>query len=172
MNTNDFDWNMVSALGGCASALATIIAVIFAKKALSTWVEQEKIKVKMEFKRSLLNLKTLLVLMPDNLDVKEITEQKEALSARWLFEDVPFIKQDIEDGQSNVMQFEKFILAVENCNACWVATEHLFDGSVISDKWSGVWNAYCDYLGGRVNKHHLFIALNDLYSIRFVFEYK
>lgn len=172
MNTNNFDWNMVSALGGCASALATIIAVIFAKKALSTWVEQEKIKVKMEFKKSLLNLKTLLVLMPDNLDLKELTEQKEALSAKWLFEDDPFIKQDIENGQNSVFQFDKFLLAVENCNACWVATEHLFDGSVIYDKWIDVWSAAYDYIGGRVNRHHLFTALNDLYSIRFVFEYK
>jgi len=172
MKLDKVDWNMISALGGWASAIATLLTLFVAFKALTTWREQEKIKVKMEFKKALMTFKSTLILMPEYLNMKELAEQKEAVAAKWIFEDVPLIRQDITQGESNVLQFENFILSFENCNSCWVATEHLFDGHFIAERWAAASSTYFDYLAGKTDKHKLFDALNAVFSIRFVFEHK
>lgn len=172
MKFDKIDWNMISALSGCASAIATLLTLFVALKALTTWREQEKIKVKMDFKKSIMTFKSTLILMPEYLNIKELAEQKEAIAAKWLFNDVPLIMQDITEGESNVLQFEKFILSFENCSSCWVATEHLFDKHFITERWSSACSTYFDYLGGKADKHKLFDALNAVFSVRFVFEHK
>lgn len=172
MKIEKVDWNMISALGGWASAIATLLTLFVAFRALTTWREQEKIKVKMEFKKALMTFKSTLILMPEYLSIKELAEQKEAVAAKWIFKDVPLIMQDITEGESNVLQFESFILSYENCNSCWVATEHLFDKHFIAERWNAASSAYFDYLAGKVDKHKLFDALNAVFSVRFVFEHK
>lgn len=172
MKFDKIDWNMISALSGWASAIATLLTLFVALKALTTWREQEKTKVKMDFKKALMAFKSTLILMPEYLNIKELAEQKEAIAAKWIFNDVPLIMQDITEGESNVLQFEKFILSFENCSSCWVATEHLFDRHFITERWSSVCSAYFDYLGGKSDKNKLFDALNAVFSVRFVFEHK
>lgn len=126
----------------------------------------------MEFKKALMSFKSALLLMPETLSIKDLAEKKKAISAKWIFEDVPLIMQNISEGERSVLQFESFLLSYENCNSCWVATEHLFDGHFISEKWNTAVTVYLDYLGGKTDKHKLFDALNEVFSVRFVFEHK
>ncbi|ECK9414251.1 hypothetical protein CFSAN000655_23435, partial [Salmonella enterica subsp. enterica serovar Typhisuis str. CFSAN000655] len=74
------DWNMWSAIGACGSAIASfgsaiasfgsaiasLWALCYARKALNTWNRQEQFKVKLEFKRALLELEDAFEAMPDN----------------------------------------------------------------------------------------------------------
>lgn len=38
------DWNMWSAIGACGSAIASLWALCYARKALNTWNRQEQFK--------------------------------------------------------------------------------------------------------------------------------
>lgn len=75
------DWNMWSAIGACGSAIASLWALCYARKALNTWNRQEQFKVKFEFKRALLELEDCYF------------SQKQPVSARQSHPAIPFPKE-------------------------------------------------------------------------------
>jgi hypothetical protein len=166
------NWNAVSAIGEWISALATIVALFYAKKALNTWREQEKTKSKMDFKKSLMLVKNALLLMPDILSMEELAHARASIQAKWVFKNIEPIESVIQAGEGSIAEFERLLSAFENCSNCWVATEHLFDNSQIYDKWMDLNTYYQMYLGGKTSKNELFDSLNKLYSQRFVFNHK
>ncbi len=162
-------WSMIAAWCGISVSLATLI---IAKRALSTWRDQEKVKVKLDFKKSILNLKSLLIFMPELIDMVEIKEQKDAVEAKWIFEDVPLILQGIENGEINVHRYEKIILALDQCVACWLATEHLFKKSLLSTKWLEAQKTSNEYILGTAPKSKLLLELTAIATEEFVFDSK
>lgn len=159
-------WNAVSAIGGVVSAGATIIAVCFAKQALTTWRDQEKLKLKIEFKKAVLNLRNLFLYMPKN------------------WEKTPGAKSALNRNSTNLMhgpaavntslppELKAILDALNHANDCWVMCEHIFDGTLVEKNWTLSINAIDAYLNFKLTNTDVFDALNLTYSSRFIFEFK
>lgn len=59
-------WAFGSMLAAIASAGATLITLLYARKALDTWKQQEALKIKIDFKSAAVDLLYALDAMPDN----------------------------------------------------------------------------------------------------------
>lgn len=163
-------WSMLSGWTSLVIALITLvfsgITLYFANRALDTWRVQEKTKAKIDFKKSLLGIRNTLGYMPDkwsqvNLKIGERLENAPN-----------HLKVHNLDKLDLPSQHERFIKANDYASDCWVLCEHLFDGTLIEDKWNSISAMKKEYLDGRIEKNILITALNELYSERFVFESK
>ncbi|WP_318393556.1 hypothetical protein [Enterobacter sp.] len=166
------EWAFWAMIAAWVSAGATIFTLFFAYRALSTWREQEKTKVKLDFRASLKHFKSALLFMPSSLDPVELEAEREQVIAKWLFKDVDFITQQIESGEQNVQRFDDLLAAFENCISAWLATEHLFDGTDMARVWLTIEDDFEKYINGEGSKSPLLQSLNKLTATRFVFESK
>ncbi|WP_263752576.1 hypothetical protein [Kosakonia cowanii] len=162
-------WTMVAAW---ISAIATSFTLFFAYRALSTWREQEKTKVKLDFRIAIKHLKSTLLLMPLSLDRAELEEEREQVIAKWLFKDVDLIVQQIETGEKNVQRFDALLAVFEDCTSAWLATEHLFDDTELASIWMRIEDDFEKYINGEGSKSPLMQGLNRLTAKRFVFNSK
>ncbi|CNE17219.1 TPA: hypothetical protein PXM11_001619 [Yersinia enterocolitica] len=160
------NWEAISALGTWASVIVTCVALIYAAKALSTWREQEKVKAKMGFKKSLLNFRQSFIFMPDIFDMQLAAAGNSLI-----------LMGDAEGSEKyNLIEYARglknLVAAYENCNGCWVATEHLFDGKGESELFNELIDRFNGYLAGNTTKDEFVKLLINLYSRRFVFEHR
>ncbi|MEZ2586140.1 hypothetical protein ACBQ10_16400 [Kluyvera intermedia] len=162
-------WSMVVA---AISGAATIVTLCFAYKALSTWRDQEKTKVKLDFRIAIKQLKAALLFMPSNIDTDELEQEREQVIAKWLFKDDDLINQQIENGEQNVRRFDDLLSLFDSCQSSWLATEHLFDDTQLSNDWAVFEDDFEKYINGEGTKSPLVQRLNKITATRFVFESK
>ena len=147
------EWACWAMIASWVSAGATIVTLFLAFKALFTWREQEKTKVKIDFRNALKKLKTALLFI-----------------AKWLFKDVDLISQQIELGEENVKRFDELLSIFDCCQSSWFATEHLFDNTELEKVWHEFESNFNKYINGGESKDLLMKMLDKLISSRFVFE--
>ncbi|BEN58543.1 MULTISPECIES: hypothetical protein [Serratia] len=162
-------WGMIAAM---VSALAMLATLFFAHKALSTWREQEKAKVKLDFRMAIKQLKASLLFMPITIDPVEIEEEREQVIAKWIFKDDALLTQQIELGEQNVKRFDELINSFDNCHSAWLATEHLFDNTDLAKNWMICEDDFKKYISGESDKTPLLQTINKITETRFVFESK
>ncbi|MBC2610090.1 MULTISPECIES: hypothetical protein [Citrobacter] len=162
-------WSMVVA---SVSVVTTIVTLCFAYKALSTWRDQEKTKVKLDFRNAIKQLKTALLFMPLSIDPDELEQEREQVIAKWLFKDVDLINQQIEIGEQNVRRFDELLSIFDSCRSSWLATEHLFDNTKLSKDWVVFEGDFERYIKGNGYKSSLMQQLDEMMTTRFVFESK
>ncbi|HID8210474.1 hypothetical protein [Serratia ureilytica] len=162
-------WGMIAAI---VSALAMLVTLFFAYKALSTWREQEKAKVKLDFRIAIRHLRSSLLFMPLSIDPAEIEEEREQVIAKWIFKDVDLIAQQIEIGEQNVQRFDELINTFDNCYSAWLATEHLFDNTDLARNWMICEDDFKKYISGESSKTPLLQTIHKITETRFVFESK
>ncbi|MEH4615083.1 hypothetical protein POY37_16585 [Klebsiella pneumoniae] len=83
-NRNAAEWAFWSMIAAFISGTASVVTLIFAYRALTTWRDQEKTKVKMEFRLAIKQLRVAFLNMPLNLDRDELEEEREQVIVRWL----------------------------------------------------------------------------------------
>lgn len=163
------NWALGTLIATAISTLATVITLIFAYRALSTWRDQEKTRVKLEYRNSIAKLKSALMFMPLDFDPIELEEEREQVIAKWLFKDDDLILQQMELGEQNVHKFDELQIAYDNCNSAWLATEHLFDDSEDADRWFALKVSFENYVSGKESKLNLIQSIIDVNVSRFVF---
>ncbi|HBQ4138067.1 TPA: hypothetical protein L7209_000889 [Escherichia coli] len=154
------DWNMWSAIGACGSAIASFGALCYARKALNTWNRQEQFKVKLEFKRALLQLEDAFETMPDNWNSVQYRIAKTFASQRG---------NDIYNG---VVEAEKQLfykkqnlnLAYGHSVQAWVLCEELFKDNTIHDEWKAFRISYDNYILNGGNKNDYLPMIKNIYS--------
>ena len=161
-----WDWNMVAAVSGAVSGGATLIAVWFAKQALNTWRDQEKLKLKIEFKKSIINLRNLFLYMPERWDKMPGAKSALSMNSTKLMYGPALINTDLP------AELKAIIDALNHANGCWVMCEHIFDGTSIETNWLASIQSIDDYLNFKVTNNDVFDALNNTYSTRFIFEFR
>lgn len=164
------EWACWAMIASWVSAGATIVTLFLAFKALFTWREQEKTKVKIDFRNALKKLKTALLFMPVNIDPEQLNDEREQVIAKWLFKDVDLISQQIELGEENVKRFDEILSIFDCCQSSWFATEHLFDNTELEKVWHEFESNFNKYINGGESKDLLMKMLDKLISSRFVFE--
>lgn len=171
-NRNAALWGLGSMIAAMISGVASIITLFFAYRALSTWRDQEKTKVKLDLRNAIRQLKASLMFMPPKIDPDELNSEREQVICKFFFEDVPVIKQDIEEGEQNVKRFDELLIYFDSCQSSWLATEHLFDHTKLPSYWAEFELNFEKYVNGEGNKSALIELLNKITATPFVFESK
>ncbi|BEN73202.1 hypothetical protein SMKC081_13470 [Serratia marcescens] len=157
-------WAYFTMLLTAVSTTISLITLGIAWRAVDTWKKQEKLKIKMDFKKSLMALKTACYSYPDYLDkVKVVYGQKYVDSC---FE----LTRGDRDAANEARKFNQFNQVFLNCCDSWVATEHLFSKSKISEGWSNVIDMANKFSEGEVTGLELQRSVHELYSENFVFK--
>lgn len=165
-------WAYGSMLAAIVSAVSSIATLFFAFKALTTWRDQEKARVKLDFRIAVRQLKASLLFMPLNIDPVEVEEERAQVIAKWLFKDVDLINQQIENGEQNVKRYDDLITAFDFCQSAWLATEHLFDNTELERDWMIFEDDFEKYINGEGSKSPLMQLVQKITSTRFVFDSK
>ncbi len=163
------DWAFWSMLGIWGSVLFTGGALIYANRALSTWRDQEKTKVKAEFKKSILSIRNSLIFMPIKWDRDQLVMS------------IKIANSDSEDAGRMASKFGPDILLLSQnykhlletynaANDAWVMCEHLFFGTLIEELWHSVNAGFNEYMKGGCEHAVLFEPLNNLFNQPFIFE--
>ncbi|MFP7605614.1 hypothetical protein [Serratia quinivorans] len=156
-------WSM---LGTWFAGVMALLTLFIANKALNTWREQEQTKAKMEFKKSLLALRNLLIIMPESWIKAQLVLGEKLKNAS---EYARTMNHEDMEVAHNLFAFTQ---AMNHANDSWVMCEHLFDGSKVATNWTNAQTCMNSYIQNRKGKNDVFEALNSLYSMRFVFEHK
>lgn len=162
----NWDWNALAATGGLISAGATLFALRYANQALTTWRDQEKLKLKIEFKKAILNLRNVFIYMP--LQWEKMPGAKSALMRN----STKLVNGPALMNTSLPPELKTIIDALNHANDCWVMCEHIFDGTPVATNWEESVKAIDDYLNFKLSNTDVFEVLNKTYSSRFVFDFK
>jgi len=163
------DWAFWSMIGTWFSVSITGFALIFAWKALSTWRDQEKNRVKADFKKAILAIRNTLLFMPQKWDREQLalsinyermnTDAAANLTGK-IGINIIFLSQN----------YKNMIFSYNNANDAWVMCEHLFFGTIIEEKWQALMVSFNEYMQGGHPHSVLFEPLNDLFNQPFIFE--
>ncbi|HGM5807930.1 TPA: hypothetical protein ACKP33_004220 [Serratia marcescens] len=157
------DWAFWTMIASGVSALAAALGVIFAWRTVASWKQQEKAKVKMDFKRSIFNIINIMLSMPDRFNLELAGRGKKALKLS---------DNSSIDDRCNVElshQFDELVKVLSNAQGCWIYCERFFDGTDIEAKWVYSRDLVLDYINGDVEKNVVINSLNNLAEEPFVY---
>lgn len=153
-------WVMWGAIATGIAALGSIVTMICAIGALSTWKNQEKTKIRSEFKRSLLTLDYAIHMMPDSWNSNLVKGLQIRASNAWL---------SAEDNQIIALYME-----VKKCwhdsTSAWVMCEGLLKKTPLTKKWGELSEVYLKFIKGEVDKSSILRKLNEMHSLEFIFD--
>lgn len=119
-------WSMIAAF---ISALATIATVAIATKALFSWKEQEKVKLRYSFKNSVHKYLSCLYILPDKLTEDVKAKQYEYVS--------------------------RLMDMYDEANRNWIMLERMFDSTPIEDHWHSMSKLHNLYIRGNEKRDTL-----------------
>ncbi|MBA8048953.1 hypothetical protein [Citrobacter freundii] len=154
------DWDMWCAIGACGSAIASFGALCYARKALNTWNRQEQFKVKLEFKRALLELEDAFETMPDNWSSVQYRIAKTIAAQRR-----NGISIRVDEAEEQLFyKKENLNLAYGHSVKAWVLCEELFKDNTIHDEWKSFRISYAKYILEGGNKNDYLSMIKNIYS--------
>ncbi len=153
-------WSMLATAGGLFVSILTLCVAIIA---IQTWKKQEILKVKMDFKKSLMRLKTECYLFPEYLNVAKISYGQQFINADWKLTEID--KRAAIEAQ----RYNQFNQAFLSCCDSWVATERLFDNSEVLKGWDDVVNGANRFAQAEISGREFQQIIHNLYSKNFVF---
>lgn len=158
------NWAFWSMLATAGSLLVSILTLCVAIRAIHTWKKQEILKIKMDFKKSLMRLKTECYSFPEYIDVAKINYGQQYIDADWKLTDAD--KRAVIEAQ----RYNKFNQIFLSCCDSWVATERLFDKSEVAKGWGDVVTGVQRFAQAEISGRELQQIIHTLYSKNFVFE--
>ncbi|MDC6111319.1 hypothetical protein [Serratia rubidaea] len=159
-------WGMIAAWG---SAFMSLITCGLACFALNTWKKQEQLKVKKDFKASLIQLRRLLIWLPGTIDVATLMAGR-----RLIYDSKVTMQIGMDAGRFNhckdyAMNFQSLEDGMQKCWECWAATEDLLSKTEIGELWRDTTSMYNEYTQGRSDKSLFIDKIDGIYKKKFVF---
>lgn len=139
-------WGMIAAYG---SAIMSFLTFVLACFALNAWKQQEKLKVKKDFKESLIRLKHLLLYMPDKIDSWKLKQGRRFLSQRQISFQMGLSTLEFEQHKDYALDFQPFEDGVKKCRERWIATENLLSETKVGKLWENTSGACDEYALGQ-----------------------
>ncbi|AXD91074.1 hypothetical protein YG12_22610 [Salmonella enterica subsp. enterica serovar Derby] len=158
------DWNMLSAIGACGSAIASLWALCYARKALNTWNRQEQFKVKLEFKRALLELEDAFEAMPDNWNSTQYRIARTRVGQQY-----NAVVHRVDDAAQLYFKKENLKSAYQNAVRAWVLCEGGIKDKSIHAEWKQLRTDYSQYILTGGNKNCYLSKIEKIYSRIVVF---
>ncbi|WP_454833541.1 hypothetical protein [Rahnella aceris] len=153
------NWVMWGAIATGVAAIGSILTCFCAVAALSTWKIQEKTKIKSELKRSLLALDYAIHSMPDDWDRTKAHLVKIGPKS--------FISAGTSEAELAVIELKK---CWHDALSAWVMCEGLLFKTNLLTLWQELSDIYINYLQGRVKKIVILNKLQEMHSVKFIFD--
>ncbi|RZK07202.1 MAG: hypothetical protein EOO84_10960 [Pantoea sp.] len=146
-------WTMAAALAAVFISLATLG---FAYEALNSWREQEKLKLKMEFKRAILELSFSLDDIPQVWYYNQINTAKARLKA------APELASSIGDQSEIYFKKKNLVDSFNEATKAWLMCGHLFEEEIIRTTWRQFSREFRPYIMRGGNKSSLTTLISKL----------
>lgn len=153
-------WVMWGAIATGVAAAGSILTLICAAAALSTWKKQEKTKIKSEFKKSLLALDYSVHMMPD--DWNFLMAQRISMVNK----SSPTYPND-DNASISLNELKK---CWHNAISAWVMCEGQLKKTNLPKQWHELSGIYIDFIQGKVKKIIILDKLAEMHSIEFIFD--
>ncbi|EPX2177598.1 hypothetical protein ACWXZN_004794 [Serratia marcescens] len=137
-------WTMAATIFSVFISLATLgMAYI----ALDSWREQERLKLKMEFKRTVLELSYSLDSMPDVWWFHHVNIARKRLKS------YPEVANRIDDESQIYFKKQALKMAFDEASKAWIMCEHLYSNTREKELWFKFENDFRMYIirGGEKN---------------------
>lgn len=159
-------WGMVATWG---SLVVSALTLILAYRALTSWKEQEKLKVKQDFKASLFQLRSLLLHMPDCIEAHKLRQGLQFIRNPSVSFQIGIGAQEFNQIKTYATDFERVEKGMESCLACWMATENILSDPKLKKLWASISSDYEKYAQGKGEKTELINKIDALLGQPFVF---
>jgi len=133
------NWAFWSMNISIATAISTAITLIIAWKALHTWRRQEELKVKVDLKRSLIDLLDSVQAMPERWSYMEVNRARSILKQHDIDTSLRNEETKIFFNKQDMLAAHK--LAMNN----WMLCEGLLDDPKIEALWKEFRNTFRNY---------------------------
>lgn len=153
-------WVMLGAIATGIAAFGSLITAGYAIVALNTWKNQEKTKIRSEFKRSLLALDYSIHMVPDgwNQNIAQVVQIMAMQSQTSSSENKHFVA---------INEVKK---CWHNAISAWVMCEGILKKTKLTKKWHELSVLYLEYIQGKVDKLSVLEKLAEMHSIEFIFD--
>ncbi|MBB1200774.1 hypothetical protein EGM70_10775 [Enterobacteriaceae bacterium 89] len=152
------DWVMYGAIAAWVAVACSVITFIFAAYTLTIWKKQEKLKLKSEFKRSLLSLDYSIHMMPDDWGVA-VSNRIRSLDKS------AYLPGDKEAAAS----FDDLKKNWHNAISAWVMCEGQRKEMNLTKKWEELSKIYVQYIRGLAGKETILKKLAEMHNVEFIF---
>jgi hypothetical protein len=134
------NWAFWTMIASAVSAIAAIGTIVVAMCALSSWHKQEALKVRVNFKHAILDLKDALKAMPKKWSYPQIN------TARILINTYPDMSHRTHDATRIYFQKNDLISAYEQAVKCWIMCDGLFENKDVNVFWKTFSDQYKIYV--------------------------
>ncbi|HGE8334825.1 TPA: hypothetical protein ACGD5E_000918 [Serratia marcescens] len=159
-------WTMLMAATSTLLSLATILIAIYA---LKTWKQQEILKAKMEFKKVLMQLRHVVLFLPDRVEQAQVVLAKNILSDTTGIKTRGMEQEHIEAYKDLAREIRELENEILNCWKTWMSTEDIFRGSEIEVLWKEVQKNHNAYMLQGGDKQPYLESVDTLMKKDFVF---
>jgi hypothetical protein len=153
------EWVMYGAIAAWVAAIGSIATLAYAAMALKTWKQQEKTKIRKEFKRSLLALDYAIHMMPDNWNSQIAISMKIRATS--------FAVSGNSEIAFNLSELKK---CWHDAISAWVMCEGLLIKTSLTKSWAELSEIYGRYIQGYVGKKEILDKLAEMHSVKFIFD--
>ncbi|MDA8489615.1 hypothetical protein [Kluyvera sp. Awk 3] len=148
-------WTMAASVAAVFISLATLG---LAFSALDSWKEQERLKIKMEFKRSILELSYCLEQMPETYWYFQVNIARERIIR------YPEFANRLGDPSEIYYLKQNLKVAFAEASKAWIMCGHLFSDDIIKKLWREFNKEYREYSTRGGNKNNISNIINSLCS--------
>lgn len=134
------NWAFWTMIASAVSAIAAAVTIGVAMVALSSWHKQEALKVQVNYKHAILDLKDALRAMPHNWSYQHIN------TARILINNHPDMLHRTHDRTSIFFKKNDLISAYDNAVKCWIMCDGLFETKDVKVIWAKFEDQYKTYI--------------------------
>jgi len=161
------EWTFWMLVAASISAITSFVMLYYAFRALSTWREQEQLKVKVDFKKSIISMHDLLLKMPDQnlVFLSNIGRNIKSFRA---------VENPVADTKELKAMYQKQALEEEFAKAeqSWAISEELFIGTKTHEDWVKFKDLYFKYAKLNKPKNGLCELLSTMQSDLVIFQPK
>lgn len=155
------EWVMYGAIAAWIASIGSIATFFYAVMALKTWKQQEKTKIRKEFKRSLLALDYAIHMMPDDWNSQ--------IAIRMKIKATSFSVYGNENSEmaSSLSELKK---CWHDAISAWAMCEGLLKKTELTRLYNELSNIYLEYIKGRTDKIIILNKLAEMHAIEFIFD--
>ncbi|WP_167347882.1 hypothetical protein [Leclercia adecarboxylata] len=134
------NWAFWTMLASAVSAFAAVVTIVVAIYALNSWHKQEALKVQVNFKHAILDLKDALLAMPQRWSYIDINV------ARNLINQYPTMSHQTNDRTNIFFKKNEVTAAYDQAVKCWIMCDGLFENKGVKDLWKEFSSQYKTYI--------------------------
>ncbi|ABP60918.1 hypothetical protein [Enterobacter sp. 638] len=134
------NWAFWTMIASAVSAIASVGTIGVAIYALNSWHKQEALKVQVNFKHAILDLKDTLLAMPQSWSYLDINVARNLINLH------PNMSHQTHDRTNIFFKKNELMSAYDQAVKCWIMCDGLFENKGVNVKWKTFSSQYITYI--------------------------